>query len=79
MTENKTQNLNDIGGSPDSMTQTRVVFSEGFSVEKVRENKYVLKSKYGYFEDRTLGGILVVVEAFFGNKYVQLVRQGLGE
>jgi len=79
MTENKTQNLNDIGGtSPSSVSQTHVVFS-GFSVEKVRENKYILKSNFGVWEDRDLNSILVVVEAIFGKKYSIEVRKALGE
>jgi len=63
-----------------SQTPKGVFFSEiGVRVEKVRKNKYVLKSKYGYYEDTDLAGILVIVEALFGKKYVEMVRQALGE
>jgi hypothetical protein len=61
-------------------TPKGVFFSEiGVRVEKVRKNKYVLKSKYGYYEDRTLDGILVILEALFGEKYVQMVHEAFGE
>jgi hypothetical protein len=48
-------------------------------VEKVRKNKYVLKTEHDMWEDRDLNGILVIVEAMFGKKYSEMIRQALGE
>jgi hypothetical protein len=80
------ENLNpitDSGGASNSVPQTPeigVFFEDiGVRVEKVQENKYVLKSKYGYYEDRTLTGILAIMEAMFGKKYVKMVHEALGE
>jgi len=73
-------NENKVSFSAPQTPEIGVFFSEiGVRVEKVRKNKYVLKSKYGYYEDTDLAGILVIVEALFGKKYVEMVRQALGE
>jgi hypothetical protein len=48
-------------------------------VEKVRKNKYVLKTEHDIWEDRGLNEILAIVEAMFGKKYSEMIRQALGE
>jgi len=63
-----------------SQTPKGVFFEDiGVRVEKVRKNKYILKSKYGIWEDKDLNGVLVVLEALFGRRYVEMVHQALGE
>jgi len=80
MTAQEGNQVSNTGGAsgfnPQSVPQTPEI---GLKVEKVRKNKYVLKTKYGLWEDRDLAGILVIVEALFGKKYVKIVRQTLGE
>jgi len=57
-----------------------VFFSEiGVRVEKVRKNKYVLRCKYGVWEDTDLNGIVVIVETMFGKKYGMELRKAFGE
>jgi len=73
-------NENKVSFSVSQTPEIGVFFEDiGVRVEKVRKNKYVLKSKYGYYEDTDLAGILVIVEALFGKKYVKIIRQALGE
>jgi len=83
MSANEGTGNSEIGGASNSAPQTPisgVFFSEiGLSVKKVRGDKYVLKSKYGLWEDRDLNGIVVVVEAMFGKKYGVELRKALGE